>query len=188
MQTIYTIGHSTRSGDELAAVLEAYGIELLVDVRRLPGSRRLPQFDSATLEQSLAARGIDYRWIAPLGGRRRPDADSRSTGWRHPAFRAYADHLATEEFAEGLFELLMLAGGLRTAVMCAEVLWWRCHRRLIADVLVMLGFTVVHIFDAEKHELHRLTAPARVVGGGLSYEADRSSTPANAAARSGSTV
>jgi uncharacterized protein (DUF488 family) len=176
MDTIHTIGHSTRSGDELIAVLEAYAIELLVDVRRLPGSRRLPQFDSATLEQSLAARGIDYRWIAPLGGRRRPDADSRNIGWRHPAFRAYADHLATEEFAEGLFELLMLAGGLRTAVMCAEVLWWRCHRRLIADVLVVLGFTVVHIFDAEKRELHRLTAPARLVGGELSYETESSDT------------
>ena len=175
---VYTIGHSTRAGDEFIAVLETYGIELLVDVRRLPGSRRLPQFDSAMLERSLAEGGIDYHWIAQLGGRRRPDADSPNTGWRHPAFRAYADHLATEEFADGLFELLMLAGGLRTAVMCAEVLWWRCHRRLIADVLVVLGFTVVHIFDAEKHEQHRLAAPARLIGNELSYEAERSSTPA----------
>ena len=175
---VYTIGHSTRSGDEFRRVLESYAIEALVDVRRLPGSRRLPQFDSATLEESLADRGIGYRWIAQLGGRRRPDPGSRNTGWRHPAFRAYADHLASEEFAEGLFELLMLAGGLRTTVMCAEVLWWRCHRRLIADVLVVLGFTVVHIFDAEKHELHRLAAPARLIDNELSYEADRSSARA----------
>jgi uncharacterized protein (DUF488 family) len=153
-------------------VLATYAIELIVDVRRLPGSRRLPQFDSATLERSLAEHKIDYRWIAQLGGRRRPNTGSRNTAWRHPAFRAYADHLATEEFADGLFELLMLARGRRTAVMCAEVLWWRCHRRLIADVLVVLGFTVVHIFDAEKHELHHLTAPARLVGNELTYEAE----------------
>jgi uncharacterized protein (DUF488 family) len=168
-QTVYTIGHSTRSANELLAALEAHGIEVLVDVRRLPGSNRLPQFDSATLEQTLAERGIDYRWIAQLGGRRRPDPDSPNTGWRHPAFRAYADHIATEEFADGLFELLMIAGGRRTVIMCAEVLWWRCHRRLIADVLVTLGFTVVHIFDADKQEVHRLAPPAMLVGHELSY-------------------
>ncbi len=173
--TVYTIGHSTRSGAEFLAVLETYAIEVLVDVRRLPGSRRLPQFDSATLGRSLAERGIDYRWIAQLGGRRRSDARSRNTGWRHPAFRAYADHLVTEEFADGLFELLMLARGRRTAVMCAEVLWWRCHRRLISDVLVVLGLTVVHIFDAETQERHRLAAPARMVGAELSYEAEGTS-------------
>ena len=172
LDMMYTIGHSTRSGEEFLAVLEAYGIELLVDVRRLPGSRRLPQFDSATLSESLAARGIDYCWIATLGGRRRPTASSPSTGWRHPAFRAYADYVVTEEFAEGLFEMLMLAGGRRTAIMCAEVLWWRCHRRLIADVLVVLGVEVVHIFDEEKHETHRLTAPARLVNAELTYEAE----------------
>src|SRR4051812_27347809 len=92
-QTVYTVGHSTRSSDELIDLLEAAGIELLVDVRRLPGSRRLPQFDSATLAQSLAERGIDYCWIPALGGRRRPTPESRNTGWRHAAFRAYADHM-----------------------------------------------------------------------------------------------
>jgi uncharacterized protein (DUF488 family) len=170
-QTVFTIGHSTRSGDEFLGVLESYGIEVLVDVRRLPGSRRWPQFDSATIQRALAERGIDYCWIAQLGGRRRPQPGSRNTAWQHPAFRAYADHLSTQEFADGLFELLMLARGRRTAVMCAEVLWWRCHRRLIADVLVVLGLTVVHVVDAEKQELHRLTAPAQRVGTGLSYEA-----------------
>jgi uncharacterized protein (DUF488 family) len=169
-KTVYTIGHSTRSADEFLGVLASYGIEVLADVRRLPGSRRLPQFDSAALRASLDERGIDYCWIAQLGGRRRPDAGSRNTGWRHPAFRAYADHLATEEFADGLFELLMLARGRRTAVMCAEVLWWRCHRRLIADVLVVLGLTVVHIFDADKQEPHRLLAPARLAGTELTYD------------------
>jgi uncharacterized protein (DUF488 family) len=167
--TIFTIGHSTRSSEEFLGALEAFDIELIADVRRMPGSRRLPQFDSATLSQSLAERGIDYRWIAQLGGRRRPTPESSNTGWRHPAFRAYADHIATEEFSDGLFELLMLARGLRTAVMCAEVLWWRCHRRLIADVLVVLGVRVVHIASASKQEEHRLAPPAHLVDGMLSY-------------------
>lgn len=168
-QTVYTIGHSTRSSDELLDLLGAAGIELLVDVRRLPGSRLLPQFDSAVLEHSLSRREIDYRWISGLGGRRRSTSASRNTGWRHAAFRAYADHMETEEFAEGLFELLMLARGRRTALMCAEVLWWRCHRRLIADVLVVLGLDVVHILAPGKEEMHRLAPPARLVRGELSY-------------------
>ena len=169
-QLVFTIGHSTRSSDEFLDVLKSYDIEVLVDVRRMPGSRRLPQFDSSTLQRSLSDRGIDYCWIAQLGGRRRTVSASSDSGWRHPAFRAYADHIASEEFAKGLFELLMLAYGRRTAVMCAEVLWWRCHRRLIADVLVTLGWTVVHIFTAEKRELHRLAPPARLVGTELSYQ------------------
>jgi uncharacterized protein (DUF488 family) len=168
---VYTIGHSTRSSDEFLHLLEASGVEILVDVRRMPGSRRLPQFDSVTLARSLSLRGIDYCWIPALGGRRRGPADSPNTGWRHAAFRAYADHMATEEFADGLFELLMLARGRRTAVMCAEVLWWRCHRRLIADVLVVLGLNVVHILAADKQEVHRLAPPARLVRGELLYAA-----------------
>ena len=172
---MFTIGHSTRSSEEFLDVLEAAGIEVLADVRRMPGSRRLPQFAAPTLERSLSGRDIDYRWIAQLGGRRQPVPGSRNVGWRHPAFRAYADHVATEEFAEGLFELLMLARGRRTAVMCAEVLWWRCHRRIIADVLVAIGLTVEHLFSAGKRELHRLAPPARLVGSVLRYDL---STPA----------
>jgi uncharacterized protein (DUF488 family) len=166
---IWTIGHSTRSLDHFVAALAAHDIELVADVRRFPGSRRLPQFASETLERSLATHGIAYRWFPSLGGRRRPAPDSPNVAWRHAAFRAYADHLATEEFADGLFELLMLAHGLRTAVMCAEVLWWRCHRRLIADVLVSLGAPVVHIRDERIAEPHRLAPPARVVAGRLDY-------------------
>jgi uncharacterized protein (DUF488 family) len=150
-------------------VLHAYEIELVADVRRFPGSRRLPQFDSAALERTLATSGIAYRWFPALGGRRRADPSSHNLAWRHPAFRAYADHVESEEFAEGLFDLLMLAGGLRTAIMCAEVLWWRCHRRLIADVLVSVGVDVVHIGDATTSERHRLEAPARLVEGRVSY-------------------
>ena len=167
--TIWTIGHSTRDIGDFLAVLDAYAIELVVDVRRFPGSRRLPQFASETLGASLEAHGIAYRWLAALGGRRRADAASPNTGWRHPAFRAYADHVATEEFAEGLTELLMLAHGLRTAVMCAEVLWWRCHRRIIADVLSVLGIDVIHIRDVGTAEAHVVGPPARVVDGRLTY-------------------
>jgi uncharacterized protein (DUF488 family) len=168
--TVWTIGHSTRSATELLDCLEAYDIELVADVRRLPGSRRLPQFDSDTLAASLDADGIAYRWLPTLGGRRRSAAaGATDSAWRHPAFRAYAEHVESDEFAEGIFELTMLAGGLRTAVMCAEVLWWRCHRRLIADVLVSIGFPVMHIFTAEHAEPHRLTGPARLVDGVLTY-------------------
>ena len=138
-------------------------------MRRFPGSRRLPQFASDALAASLAKHDIDYCWIESLGGRRRGDPLATDTAWRHPAFRAYADHVMTETFAEGLFELTMIAFGARTAIMCAEVLWWRCHRRLIADVLTSLGVRVEHILGADKVEVHKLAPPARVVRGGLSY-------------------
>jgi uncharacterized protein (DUF488 family) len=172
--TVWTVGHSTRPIDDFLALLAAYNIELVADVRRFPGSRRLPQFDGAALEKRLNANGIAYHWFPALGGRRRPDPASVNVGWRHPAFRAYADHVGTEEFAEGLFELLMLAQGLRTVVMCAEVLWWRCHRRLIADVLTSLDVSVVHIRDAEHAESHQLALPARLVRGQLTYATPRS--------------
>ena len=167
--TVWTLGHSTRPIDEFLDVAAAHGIELIADVRRFPGSRRLPQYASPAFEDALAARGIAYRWFPALGGRRRPDAESVNVGWRHPAFRAYADHVATEEFAAGLFELLLVAPGLRTAVTCAEILWWRCHRRLIADVLTTLDVSVLHIRDAGTAEPHRLAPPAHLVGGRLTY-------------------
>ena len=174
--TVWTLGHSTRPLVELLAILDAYGIELIVDVRRFPGSRRLPHYAASALEATLAAHGIAYHWLPALGGRRRPDVESANAAWRHPAFRAYADHVATEEFADGLFELLMLAHGLRSAIMCAEVLWWRCHRRLIADVLDSLLVPVVHIRDERAAEPHRLAAPARLVDGRLTYEPDPSAS------------
>jgi len=170
--TIWTIGHSTRSSAEFRAVLAAFEIEAVADVRRFPGSRRLPQFQQDALAASLAADGVAYEWLPSLGGRRRPAPDSPNTAWRHAAFRAYADHLATDEFAEGLFALLALGIGLRTVVMCAEVLWWRCHRRLIADALTSLGVRVVHVRDASHSEVHRLGPPARLTSDGLEYVAD----------------
>lgn len=167
--TIWTIGHSTRTAEELNGVLVHHGIEAIVDVRRFPGSRRLPQFGSEALEQSLAASGVAYHWIGALGGRRTPTDDSPNDAWEHPAFRGYADHTETEDFAEGLFGLEMIGGGMRTAVMCAELLWWRCHRRIIADVLVSLGYEVLHIRDASPAEPHELSAPGHLVDGRLSY-------------------
>ena len=167
--TIWTIGHSTRSADDFLAVLAAHDIETLVDVRRFPGSRRLPQFGSDALAASLASHDIAYQWLPELGGRRRPDPASPNDGWRNDAFRAYADHIASEEFASGLAELLTLAAGSRTAIMCAELLWWRCHRRLIADVLTSLGHEVRHIRDAGEAERHELAPPARIVDGVLTY-------------------
>jgi uncharacterized protein (DUF488 family) len=121
------------------------------------------------LEKSLTAHGISYCWLPRLGGRRRATKDMQDTGWRHEAFRAYADHMLTEEFAEGLMELLMLSRGLNTAIMCAEVLWWRCHRRIISDVLVSLGVSVIHIRDATHSELHRLGPPGKIIRGRLVY-------------------
>ena len=167
--TIWTIGHSTRSADDFLAVVAAHDIETLVDVRRFPGSRRLPQFGSDALAASLASHDIAYQWLPELGGRRRPDPASPNDGWRNDAFRAYADHIASEEFASGLAELLTLAAGSRTAIMCAELLWWRCHRRLIADVLTSLGHEVRHIRDAGEAERHELAPPARIVDGVLTY-------------------
>ena len=168
--TIHTIGHSTRSITELVAALAPYGIECIADVRRYPGSRRLPQFAEPALREELPSHGLDYVWIPALGGRRRPVPDSTSIGWRHDAFRGYADHAQSEAFAEGLFELLMIAHGLRTVIMCAEVLWWRCHRRIISDVLVSLGIDVVHIADATHSTPHELAEPARLVDGRLRYD------------------
>jgi len=169
VMNVWTIGHSTRSSGELIAVLRSHGIEAVADVRRFPGSRRLPQFSEQALARELPTHEIDYRWIPALGGRRRSSLNSPNSGWRHAAFRAYADYVATEEFAEGLSELMMIAGGLRTAIMCAEILWWRCHRRIIADVLTSLGVHVEHLRDERPGELHRLAAPARLVDGVLTY-------------------
>ena len=169
IQEVWTIGHSTRTIEELVLTLESERIELVVDVRRFPGSRRLPQFGAERLRDSLEASGIAYRWIAALGGRRRPSSASANLAWRNAAFGAYAEYLETEEFAQGLEELLMLAGGARTVIMCAEILWWRCHRRLIADVLVSLGVDVVHLTTPGKGDRHRLSPPARLEDGRLTY-------------------
>src|SRR5688500_11280896 len=153
---LWTVGHSTRPLPDFLNLLASYRIEVVADVRRFPGSRSQPQYRQATLRAALDSAGIDYLALSELGGRRRPAPGTANTGWRHPAFRGYADHLAGEEFADGLFNLMMVAWGLRTAVMCAEILWWRCHRRMIADVMVSLHARVIHIHDARPSHTHRL--------------------------------
>jgi len=165
---IWTIGHSTRQPDEFIALLSQHEIHAIVDVRRFPGSRRNPQFGQAALQALLSANGIEYHWIVALGGRRRSEA-SVDNAWRNPSFGAYAGYIETPEFSTGLDELLAHAGRLRTAIMCAELLWWRCHRRIIADVLTVRGIPVVHIVDERNSTPHPLTSPARVVDGRLSY-------------------
>ncbi len=168
---VWTIGHSTRPLDDFLNLLADFDIQAIADVRRFPGSRRHPQFAKTALGDALAARHIEYRWLPALGGRRRPLPDSPNSAWRNTSFRGYADHIQTGEFAAGLEELLTLCARRRTAVMCAELLWWRCHRALIADVLCVRGTEVVHILDPHKSTTHPYTAPARVVQGRLSYSA-----------------
>ncbi|MCM3903453.1 MAG: DUF488 domain-containing protein [Pyrinomonadaceae bacterium] len=168
--TVWTIGHSTRAGADFIHILKAHHIGTLVDVRSFPGSRRYPQFNSAELSESLAAAGITYHHLPTLGGRRKPSPDSKNTAWRNPSFRAYADHMETAEFKQGIKELLELARKSRTAVMCAEAVWWRCHRSLIADYLKALGSTVIHVSDEKRTETHAYTSAARIIHGRLSYE------------------
>jgi uncharacterized protein (DUF488 family) len=170
---IWTVGHSTHTAEQFRSILESHEIELIADVRRFPGSRRLPQFSSERLEADLADAGILYTWIPELGGRRRASGVSVASRWRNASFQAYAEHIRTEEFAAGLEELMMLSQGARTAIMCAEVLWWRCHRRIIADVVTALGVEVLHIRGSQP-ELHRLSPPAHIIDGALSYDAPES--------------
>lgn len=167
--TIWTIGHSTRSLDEFLGLIARYQIEAVADVRRFPGSRRQPQYSEAALRASLTEHGVAYRWLPKLGGRRRPLPDSPNTAWRNVSFRGYADHISSAEFSEGLHELLELSAQLRTTLMCAEAVWWRCHRALIADVLLARGIEVIHIHDASHAITHPFTSPAHLVQGRLSY-------------------
>jgi uncharacterized protein (DUF488 family) len=166
---VWTVGHSTRPLQGFLDLLAANKIEAVADVRRYPGSRRWPHFSQAQLAPALEERGLVYLWLPELGGRRTPEVDSPNTAWRSPAFRGYADYMATEPFADGLDRLVSLAYGLRTAIMCAEALWWRCHRGLIADVLRWLGMEVVHIMGPGSTARHPYTSAASLVDGGLSY-------------------
>ena len=167
--TLWTIGHSTRSTSEFFELLQAFEIEALADVRRFPVSRRNPHFSQDALTQGLAEIGIEYVHFPELGGRRQPDPNSGNTLWRNASFRAYADFMETEEFRQGMERLLELARRKRTAVMCAEAVWWRCHRSLIADYLKAAGIQVCHIVSAKKMEEHPFTSAARLHEGKLTY-------------------
>jgi uncharacterized protein (DUF488 family) len=167
---IWTIGHSTRTIDEFISLLQANQIRLLVDVRSLPGSKRYPQFNKEALADSLGKTGIRYEHFPELGGRRKAKPESKNTAWRNASFRGYADYMETEEFRKGVERLLDLAASAGpTAIMCAEAVWWRCHRSLISDYLKARGIEILHIIDAKQTELHPYTSAARVVNGKLSY-------------------
>lgn len=168
--TIWTIGHSTLPIESFLEALTANAIALLVDVRRFPGSRRHPQFSREALAQSLASSGIDYAHDGALGGRRRPRADSHNTAWRNDSFRGYADYMETPAFSHAIDSLLQEAATRPAAIMCAEMLWWQCHRGLIADSLKARGHEVMHIGPGGKTEPHPFTSAARIIDGRLSYQ------------------
>ena len=171
MTTIRTVGHGTAEADELAELLRGAGVTELVDVRRFPGSRRHPQFSSDAMAAWLPEHGIGYRHLESLGGRRKLGPDSPNIGLRNEQFRAYGDHMDTEEFTDGVTELLDTADGESVAVMCSESVWWRCHRRLLADHLVLVdGVTVEHLFHDGRLTVHDPTAEARRAGDHVVYD------------------
>jgi uncharacterized protein (DUF488 family) len=173
---MWTIGHSTRTIDDFISLLKENEINLLVDVRAWPGSKRYPQFNKEALAESLNAHGIRYEHFPELGGKRKSRPDSGNTAWRNASFRGYADYMETEQFQRGIERLLDVAAEAGpTAIMCAEAVWWRCHRSLIADYLKSRGVEVLHVLGANKAEPHPYTSTAHIVDGRLSYtsEGDR---------------
>jgi uncharacterized protein (DUF488 family) len=168
-RTLYTVGHSTRTLDELVAVLRAHGVGAVADVRLIPKSRRYPHFNADLLAASLPERGLRYLPFRSLGGRRRPLKDSPNMGWRNESFRGYADYLATDAFKTALAELLAVASEVATAIMCAEAVPWRCHRSLIADAALVRGWRVFDIMNVTSAPPHKLTKFARVEGLTLTY-------------------
>lgn len=156
-ERIWTVGHSTRTIEEFIRLLKSFGIEAVADVRTVPRSKRNPQFNQDELERALPAAGIEYAHMRRLGGLRHPRKDSPNAGWRNEGFRGYADYMQTMAFNEALSELIELAGSKQTAIMCAEVLPWRCHRSLIADALLLRGFAVTEIIGEGDSREHKMT-------------------------------
>jgi len=170
--TVLTIGHSTRTIEDFLAMLAAQGVQRLVDVRTIPKSRRVPQFNSDALAASLRKHGIDYLHMKSLGGLRHAKKDSVNLGWHNASFRGYADYMATKEFRDGLSHLLELAREKRTVIMCAEAVPWRCHRSLIGDALLARGAHVEDIMSATSRREHALTPFARLDGPNVVYPAE----------------
>ncbi len=170
--TLYTIGHSTRTIEEFLELLKSFDIKILADIRRLPGSRKFPQFDQDNLKRSLEENSIEYIYLEDLGGRRKPSASSVNTVWRNKSFQAYADYMETKAFANGAAELADIATQKTTAIMCSEAVWWRCHRSMVSDYFKAKGWEVLHIMALGKVTEHPYTAPARVVGEQVFYSAE----------------
>ena len=174
MATLCTLGHSTRPLDEFIAVLQAHSVQTLVDIRSFPMSRRLPHFNREALEKALAEAGIRYVWLKELGGRRKKlRDDSPNVALRNESFRNYADYMLTEEFRSGAAELIKLAEQSRTAYMCAERIYFHCHRMLVSDWLVAHGHEVLHIDGTGPVRRHELMAEARLIDGDVIYRGDR---------------
>jgi uncharacterized protein (DUF488 family) len=173
--SIFTVGHSTLPLDEFLALLDLYGIKCLVDIRTVPRSRHNPQFNGDTLGTALHTHGIEYVWLRALGGLRHARNDSPNTGWRNTSFRGYADYMQTEEFAQGLDELIALSSTQRTAIMCAEAVPWRCHRSLVADALSVRGIPVVEILSATSYRDHPMTPFAHIDGKSITYPPEQAS-------------
>ena len=167
--TVFTIGHSTRTLEELVAILRSHGVSELVDVRTVPRSRHVPQFNAETLAGDLAESGIQYLSLPALGGLRKAKPDSVNTAWRNARFRGYADYMQTPAFGAGLKHLIQIASAQRTVIMCAEAVPWRCHRSLIADALIVRGWRVLDLMSDRSAKIHRLTDFAKVEGTRISY-------------------
>ncbi|HTO14256.1 MAG TPA: DUF488 domain-containing protein [Edaphocola sp.] len=160
--SIFTIGHSTHPIEEFIEILQAFHIEMVVDIRRFPGSRKFPQFDKEYLEMILAENLIGYYYMKELGGRRKVNKNSHNVNWRNDSFRAYADYMETEAFEKGILKLEDIAKLNRVAYMCSEAVWWRCHRSMVSDCLKARAWQVFHIMSKNKLQEHPYTAAARV--------------------------
>jgi uncharacterized protein (DUF488 family) len=170
MRALFTVGHSSRPVDELIAMCQAHEIARVADVRRFPASRHNPQFGRETLMRTLAVVGIEYDWHPELGGRRSRPKGASPTAWRVPAFAAYADYMLTPEFRRAIEPLMAQAERESIAIMCAEAVPYQCHRRLIADWVVLHGLPVVHVLDPHRSEPHRVTELARLDGDDVRYD------------------
>lgn len=166
---IYTIGHSTHTIEVFIAMLQSFDVKTIVDIRRFPGSRKFSQFDQDNLKIALEEVGIQYISMLELGGRRKPNVDSKNTIWKNESFRGYADYMETSEFKNAIIKLEEIALKQTTAYMCSEAVWWRCHRSMVSDFLKAKGWNVLHIMGISKVQEHKYTAPARIVDGEVFY-------------------
>ena len=168
-KAIWTIGHSTRTQEYFIKILQSFSIEVLVDIRTYPGSRRYPHFNKENLEIILPANNIEYIHLKSLGGRRQSKPDSKNTTWKNAGFRGYADYMETHEFKNAIQQLEAIALKQRTAYMCSEAVWWSCHRSMVSDYLKVNSWNVYHIMEVGKVTEHTYTKPAKIVDGRLSY-------------------
>ena len=166
---IYTIGHSTHTIEVFIAMLQSFDIKTIVDIRRFPGSRKFPQFDQENLKTALEEVGIQYISMLELGGRRKPNKDSKNTSWKNESFRGYADYMETIAFSNAVVKLEKIGLLQTTAYMCSEAVWWRCHRSMVSDYLKAKGWNVLHIMGIDKVQEHKYTVPAKVVGSKVFY-------------------